>query len=454
MNRDPGSFRDRDGFTYYHEGEVYRQINKSYAEDYKLLMASGLYERLTRDGLLIPHEEVEPSTGLEAMHYRTIQPERVDFISYPYEWSFSQLKAAALATLEIAFIALEHNMALKDASAYNIQFHKGRPVFIDTLSFERYTPGAPWPAYRQFCKLFLAPLTLASKRDVGLLKMLATYIDGIPLELVAKLLPKSCFLAPTRFFHIWLHAKAEAKYAGETKVGKTGKFSCKAHLGMLDSLKGAVESLVWGSRTEWGKYYEDTNYAEKGMAHKKELVRKYAENTGTGPVWDLGANTGLFTRLAAQGRLAVAFDVDYRAVDDNYRSVVKNGEKNILPLVQDLTNPSTGMGWANAERKSLAGRGPADLCLVLALVHHICIANNVPLKGFAQYLSTLCRHLIIEFVPKSDSQVARLLVTRKDIFSDYTRENFVAAFGSYFDIVVSEHVTESERTLYKMENKR
>ena len=142
-----------------------------------------------------------------------MQPEIIPFISYAYEWSFSQLQDAALATLAIEKKALEHGMSLKDASAYNIQFRGSRPVLIDTLSFERYREGEPWVAYRQFCQHFLAPLALMSHTDVRLGQLLRVYIDGVPLDLASRLLPGKTKLSLGLATHIHLHAQAQRKYA-------------------------------------------------------------------------------------------------------------------------------------------------------------------------------------------------------------------------------------------------
>ena len=143
------SFRDPSGFLFKKGDKVIRQVNQVYKEDYDLLMSSGLYDSLTNKKFLIPHKEIEDEG--QGDYYKIIEPEQLRYISYPYEWSFSQLKDAALLTMDIQVEAMKNGMCLKDASAYNVQFHNGRPIFIDTLSFTRYLEGQPWMAYRQFC---------------------------------------------------------------------------------------------------------------------------------------------------------------------------------------------------------------------------------------------------------------------------------------------------------------
>jgi len=151
--RDSASFRDPNGFLFWRDGELYRQINHKYQENYDLLMNSGLYQDLVNNGLLIPHQEVDVDPFDSTNAYRVIRPERAALISYPYEWCFSQLKDAALTTLTIQKRALSFGMSLKDSTAYNIQFSSGKPILIDTLSFEKYEEGKPWVAYRQVCQI-------------------------------------------------------------------------------------------------------------------------------------------------------------------------------------------------------------------------------------------------------------------------------------------------------------
>ena len=186
-----GSFRDPAGFVFTRDGVLYRQVNESFRSNFEALSTSGLYDALTERGLLIRHEEVDEAPADPSVAAVVIRPERVPFISYPYEWCPGQLRAGAIATLEAQKVALEHGMTLRDASAYNIQFVGGRPVLIDTLSFEPAVEGRPWVAYRQFCQHFLAPLALTSQVDVRLNQLSRVHIDGIPLDLAAALLPGS-----------------------------------------------------------------------------------------------------------------------------------------------------------------------------------------------------------------------------------------------------------------------
>jgi len=454
---DKSSFRDPSGTVFSRGGRLFRQVNYCYQKQYEALMTSGLYKKLTGEKLLIPHREVqEPGCGGDA--FLVLEPERIPLISYPYEWCFGQLKDAALVTLRIQKSALERDMILKDASAYNIQFNRGKAAHIDTLSFDFYREGEPWVAYGQFCRHFLAPLFLMAFKDIRLSQLLRAYIDGIPLDLASKLLKGKGGIAVKA--HIHWHAKSVINHAQAGKINKEpprkikiNKFNMTA---MIDSLIKTVEKLkLPGIQTEWGDYYSRTNYSDGAAAAKKQAVAEYLSIVSPAVTWDFGANDGTYSRLALLSSgdcFAAAFDIDPVAVERNYAEVRRSGE-NMLPLILDLTNPSPDAGFANCERGRLETRQTPDCILMLAVIHHLAISNNLPFGMIAEWLSFICGNLIIEFVPKSDSQVQILLATRDDIFSDYTEEGFEAAFGGYFNIAKKQKLPESGRVVYLMQGK-
>ena len=448
------SFRDPNGYVFKLNSEFHRAITHKAKDSFDLFLSSGLYEDLKLGALIIPHEEIL-NHGMKEI-YKVIKPEQLQWISYPYEWSFEMLKKAALLTLDIQEKALKRGMSLRDASAYNVQFHKGRPVFIDTLSFEKLEAGRPWVAYKQFCQHFLAPLALMYHNDLRLNQLLRIYIDGIPLEMAAGMLPAKTKFSPTLMMHLHLHAKYQKKYSESgISSGKTAHVSMNGLLGIISQLKGYINDLKLPQvDTEWGDYYNFTNYNDESFKAKKEIIEYFRDKIKPRTAWDLGANRGLFSRIFSDvGIPTIAWDIDPVAVDRNYIHIEKNHEKDILPLVMDLTNPSNSMGWANQERMALEERGPVDVVMALALIHHISISNNVPFRKVSEYFSQLCKYLIIEFVPKGDSQVDILLKTREDIFNQYDQENFEADFGQNFEIVERKDIPSSKRTLYLLKKK-
>ena len=463
--RESASFRDPSGFVFRRDGVLYRQVNRRFASEWDAFLKSGLYDRLAADGILLPHEQAPLDVALVPDDaHAVIKPRAVEFISYPYEWSFGQLKDAALLTLRAQALALERGFTLRDASAYNVQFVDGAPILIDSLSFEPLEPGQPWEAYRQFCQHFLAPLALVAYRDPRLALLLREFLDGIPLDLAARLLPVRTRLSVGLGSHIHLHARAQARSGsaadaadaargssgaqsrGSRRMGRTGQ------LAILDSLRSTVEKLDWRPQgTTWSGYTRVTSYSETAAASKLAIVERFLGQTSGRWVWDLGANTGTFSRLAARlGRSALALDGDAGAVEQAYRELKRDGERAVLPLVVDLSSPSPALGWALRERRSILGRANADVVLALALVHHLAIGNNVPLDEIAGFLASLGRELIVEFVPKEDPMVVGMLAHRRDVFPDYSLDGFRAAFAPVFDMAQEALVKDSPRTLFLM----
>jgi len=451
IRRDPGSFRDPSGFVYRRGGHVYRQIEPSFAERWAAVEATGLLARLADAGKVLPYDEAPLELAATASAARVIRPAPVPFISYPYEWSFGQLRDAALLTLEIQQAALEVGLTLRDASAYNIQFLGSRPVHIDHLSLEPAEAGRPWIAYRQFCEHFLGPLALMAKRDIRLGRLLRTELDGIPLDLVSRLLPGSSRFRLGLGAHIHLHARAQRRYAGAGEAAAERVASTrKVNVGnLVISLRDTIGGLSWEPHgTEWAEYDANTSYGEAATASKERLVADLLGQTTGTSVWDLGANTGRFSRIAAEGgRSVLSFDIDPAAVERNYRALRAEGREDILPLVMDLADPSPALGWAHQERASLTDRAAADVSLALALVHHLAIGRNIPLPAIAEQLARFAPQLIIEFVPRDDPMVRQLLATREDVFPDYTPDGFRAAFATVFETVAEAPVEGSSRTL-------
>jgi hypothetical protein len=446
------SFRDPAGFVYSHQGELRRQVSQVYREHYDRLLSSGLYDELIQAGLLVPHEEISTSAAAEPDRaYRVLRPERVEFISYPGEWSFSAFQDAALVALEVQRRALERGMTLKDCSAFNFPFHNGRPVLIDTLSFE-IDRDEPWSGYRQFCEHFLAPLALMALLDGRLGQICRSSVDGVPIDLAARLLPWRSMLRFGLAVHLHLHSAFQRGQSGATTVSRTARVTKAAKLGLVDSLRSTVSGLRWKHRRgEWESYYDEHSYTPAEFDQKAATVKAWIQQTGTGTVWDLGANTGYFSFLACElSRRVVAFESDAACVDRIYVQARDKGETRLLALVQDLANPTPSFGWENCERASIFERGRPDLVLALALVHHLVLAGNQPLENVAAFFSRLTPSLVIEFVPEDDPQAISLSQRTRGIHHPYDRAHFERCMGQYFDVLSSVRVTGGGRMLYLM----
>ncbi len=450
----PSSYRDPAGFIFQQDGHVYRQVNNSGQAGYEALMQSGLYNFLTAKKWLIPHTERKDMVA-DTGAFTVLQPEQLAFTGYAYEWSFSMLQDAALLTLRIARAALDHGLILKDATPFNIQFHKGSMILIDTLSFEPYTEEQPWIAYRQFCESFLAPLLLMHYKQQQLPSLQLAWPEGMPLNLVSKLLPFKSRLSMLTYLHIHLHARMAAKKKGTIRqkpVLPRNKLD-----GLIRSLEILVQSLRCSNRnTTWGDYYSEAAQRQDYLEQKKTLVSQWSrELDGIKTAVDFGANDGTFSLpLAERSIHTVAADGDAVAINSLYEKIRGTGFDHIQPLIIDFTYPSPAIGTGNTERPSFLQRlGKRDLGYCLAFIHHLCIGKNIPLQKLAELLADSCHILIIEFVPKTDEKVQVLLQQKADIYPDYHAAGFEQSFSTCFRIEKTATIPGTDRTLYLMRSK-
>jgi hypothetical protein len=448
INKHPASFRDPSGFIYEKDNRIYRFVSTAYKEDYQLLQASSLATELIKKDLLLPfHELPENHTG-NANWLITLQPQPLSFISYAWEWSFEQLKDAALTTLQICRASLQKGMILKDATHFNIQFADGKPKLIDTLSFEKYKPGSPWVAYRQFCECFLNPLLLAVHCNMEVHKLMLSYPDGVPAKLTVSLLPYKTRWNVAVYLHVFLQAKLSSKKNTEIKASQTNLSQQKLDQ-LLQNLEDCIRKLHRKEQTTtWNNYYDETILSNDYLAEKKEIISSLLKEINYNSLIDLGANEGEFSKLCRKDALVVAADFDSDCINKLYLQIKKEKQKNILPLVLDLAYPSPATGWNNQERSAFFHRTKFDAVLALALVHHLAIGKNISLEQIASFFAQIANTLIVEFVPKSDPKVQEMLLHRTDVFAEYTQENFEFVFGSTFTIIKKVPIHSSVRTLY------
>lgn len=451
------SYRDPSGFIFTCNGTLYRQVNLSYKEQFDHFVSCGGYEQLVKNNLLLPHEVIrENLTGIDNW-YLTLKPEPVEFISYPYEWSFSMLKDAALLTLQIMKKIIPLGMILKDATPANIQWHKGNLIFIDTLSFEKFEEK-PWIAYRQFCESFLSPLLLMHYVKIPLHRLLIAYPEGIPLNITRALLPgKSKFSLPA-YLHIHFHAKISNNKAGSKQ--QPVKFSKQKLLHLIADLENFIKKLkLPKTESAWSSYYTEAEERGSYLREKKNILESWINGTeNVTQAIDLGSNNGEFSKLSGlKGIRTIATDFDPNCIEELYSDLKRNNLKNIQPLIIDLSDPSPSSGVNNLERTSFLERANPDLVLALALIHHLAIAKNIPLPKIAFMFSLLLKKknskLIIEFIPREDEKVQFLLQNRKDIFENYTETGFLQSFEKYFSISLKQTIPDTKRVLYKMEKK-
>lgn len=451
INRHSSSYRDPSGFLFYdNNGTLYRQVNQIFKEDFNYFISSGLYEYLVEKNILIPHKTINENLTASEDWYQTLQPEVVSFISYPYEWCFNMWKDAALVTLEAAKEAMNFGMMLKDASAYNVQWHKGRMMFIDTLSFEKYNEQKPWIGYRQFCEHFFLPLALMHYLKTPLQDLFIAHPDGIPLLLAKKLLPLKSKFNLHSYLHLHLQSSVAAKNNGNVQNEKT--FSKKQMHNLLRSLEDGIRSFSLSERSGvWSGYYEEAHQRMNYVSTKKEIIMQWMEKLPVKTILDAGCNEGEFSELVQNNAgLIISADFDHYSINKFYSRIKENRITNIHPLIIDLSNPSPSIGVNNKERPSFLKRTKTDLVLALALVHHLAIGKNIPFDSIAELFYGLGHYLIIEFIPREDEKVQLMLKQKRDVYEWYNEEKFSEYFRQKFSIISKQMIAGSNRTLYLM----
>lgn len=450
------SFKDQSGFVFRENNQIYTQINQCHSEDFDFLMSSSLYRSLVSRELLIPHKEADVTVDMLEC-YKIIKPKQIPLISYPYEWSFSQLKDAALLTLFIQKTALNYGMTLNQASAFNIQFINNKPIFTDILSFEKYKKYSHWAPYKQFCENFIVPLALMAYKDVRLSELFKIHLEGIPLDLASLILQKPSKFNFSVFAHIHMHAKGQKYYAEKINAfEQQAKVSLPGLKALINSLEFAIKSInLTESELQWENYQTNTHYCDPYFKIKYDTVREYIKMIKPESVLDLNSNVGEYSRIASnKGFFTIAADSNPIAVEQNYLIAKRNKERNIMPVLVDIMNPSPAIGWANKQFEAFSKRAQAQTVLALDLIHHLSITNSLPFETSADYFAQLGDSLIIEFIAKNDIKVQSLLMGRKGDYANYCSEHFEQAFCKYFEIKEARSIPNCRSTIYLMVKKQ
>lgn len=458
---DSGSFRDPSGRILRQDGKILRAIFNQGAANYEAARDAGVYRRAVSRNRMVDLRETDISqlAGIDPGLRVVLEHPPLPFISYPYEWTFSGLKAAALLHLDFHLELLADGFTLSDATAYNVQFEGTRPIFIDHLSIVPYEDGALWTGQRQFAMQFLNPLILWAKRGVAPNTWYRGNVEGIAPEDLTKLLSWREKASFTVLAHVvaqsWTYKRGvQAGLDAKTNIAR--KLSKAAFVSILKSLRDYIAGLYYpGEKTIWSDYASHNSYDDERRAAKHEFVGELARSVQPQMIFDLGCNTGDFTVTALQNgaKAAVGFDFDFGALEQAFARFSKSGQP-VLPLWLDATNPSPSQGWASKERKSLSERADADALLALAVIHHLAIARNVPLDMAVDWLMNLAPVGIIEFPSKSDSMVQQLLSARPDIFPDYTEEAFLAHVRARGAIRAEKQLGENGRLLIQYDRRK
>lgn len=457
---DPASFRDRQARVLVNADGVYRALNAEGLRAWQRVSAAPSFRSLTAAGILVATEQVDPASVAisdPTLRAGLLRHSRVPFISYPYEWSFGMLKAAALVHLHLLDRLLDDGLITKDGTPYNVQWFGTRPVFVDIGSIRPMRAGEPWSGYRQFCRLFLYPLLLQARLGVPWRHWLRGSAEGIDAESCRRLLGWFPAVRPSVLAHVHLHARAERRYSGIAAdiraelrdVGFDSAFIRRT----VDSLRRLIESLTWSpGTTAWTSYEPETIYGVEDAARKRTFVERVVDARTRRLAWDLGANAGAYADIAARtAGLVVACDSDESVVDHLYCRLRASGSERVLPLRLDLADPSPSSGWQQRERRPMEARGRPDLVLCLALLHHLTITAGIPLEQVVGWLASLDATLVVEFVTRVDPMVQRLLLQRDDSCDDYDLDVFEQLATRHFRCVQRLSIASGRRELFHLE---
>jgi ribosomal protein L11 methylase PrmA len=452
--RNHGSFRDPSGYVAHYGDRIFRILREDAFSSFEWLKSSGFLAELVGNGWLIP-TDVASEPAVRNLSRRVLEHEAIDFISYPYEWPFELLKRAALFHLDLHLLALESSFTLVDASAYNVQFIGTKPIFIDPLSLVSYREGEFWFGHRQFCEQFLNPLLLTSLVKIPFNAWYRGSLEGIPSEDLARMLRLSHKLSwriwSEVLIPVWLQRSARSNPA-KAQAAKQRKLPMDAFQFMLRNLRSWIANMrdpFAAEGTTWSSYEIENSYLAEEERRKLAFVSDFVARKRAALVWDLGCNSGLYseTALRAGAQYVVGFDSDHGALNRAVQRSARSG-LNFLPLVMDACNPSPSQGWNQRERAGLSARKKPDAILALAIEHHIAIGRNVPLPMLLDWMTSLADCGVVEFVPKDDPTVQRMLSLRQDIFDQYSQAEFESELAKRAAIEKREVVSSSGRTLY------
>jgi hypothetical protein len=457
-----GSFRDRRARVFRDNGSIYRCLDKTAWWNWTLLKDTSFFRELIDDGA-IPVTHEASSTYLKQVPefgrwYGVLQHQPVPAVTYPYEWSFSRLKDAALFHLDLMGRVLADDWIIKDSSPFNIQWKGCRPIFIDIPSFEPLAPGEPWIGYRQFCEMFLNPLMLSAYKGVRFQPWLRGRIDGIELDQMARLLTwRDMLFRRGAFIEVYLQAKMQRAMAGSKSISKESLrkagFSKDIIIANLKRIRRIVHGMVPAQcASAWVDYASMHSYSDPDYQIKQTFVSEVAASRRWKTVWDLGCNTGDFSRLVApHAELVLAMDVDEASVERLYLRTRAEGTENLLAILFDIADPSPSLGWRRRERTALENRRPPDLVLALALMHHLAIGANIPLRDFVEWLASLKAAIVLEFVSKDDEMAQALLRNKPDIYADYSDDSLRELLRPHFHIQRTQPLKNGLRMLYHLE---
>ena len=452
-----GSFRDPAGKIFYHKGKVYRILNDEGKKRFEFLKKNELLKNLVNEKLVISSNQISPETLelKEVLNKQVLEHDKIDYISYPYEWSFQQLKDAAIHHLDLHLYLLNNNATLIDGSAFNIQFIGHKPIFIDVLSIKEYEDGEYLKAHKQFCENFLNPLILKSKKNIDFNNWFKGNLEGITTKDLNSALSFTDKISYNVFVQVVLLNYLENKTIKDNKIDiskvNKRKFPKKSYISILKNIKSLITNLkVKKDKTVWGDYSKNNTYKIEEENNKKKIVEEFSKKFKFDTLADLGCNDGVYSEICLNNgcKYVVGFDYDLNSINNAFKSS-KEKNLNFLPLYFDASNPSPNLGWLQSERKGFLQRAKFSGMLSLAFEHHLAIAKNIPLDQVIEFLTNIAPRGLIEFVPKDDDTIKKMLSLKGDIFKDYNEVNFKNILSKTSKIVSEKIVSTSGRKIFE-----
>ena len=449
ISPDPGSFRDPASRVVLHGEKILRLLDERGLQDWRALSATQFFTKAVSEGNLIAATEADPPSGSAG----ALEHPRLPLISYPYEWTFSMLKDAALLQLDLLEGALGAGLTIKDSTPYNIQFVDGRPIFIDIGSFEAYRQGEPWIGYRQFTRQFLFPLMLRAWVGVPFQPWLRGDLEGLTPAQMARLLGGRKRFNSGALLHVRLQARMEARMSGQAvrEDLRSAGFSSELILVNVKKLRSLVASLEWEHGVDGWSDYGSCTHVSRDRDTKGEFLQSALDRINPTRVLDLGANDGHFSMIAAKsGAHAIALDGDEAVLDDLYR---RSAGQSLSVVLTDLGNPSPAQGWAGGERPGIVDRARPDLVIAYGLIHHLIYTASIPPHEVLRWLHSFDTPVIVEFVSPDDEMVAKLAANKlaSELHGGRDEAQFRTMLAEMFDIVREQTLGEGTRILFELD---
>jgi hypothetical protein len=431
-----GTFRDPEGRLYQDGDRILREVYPQHAPTALAWLQSPLAQRWIQQRRMVPTQILAAESGEPVL----LEHERIFFPTYPWEWTPGQWVDAASLTLDLCEEALDCGLILKDATPLNILFSGPRSIFVDVLSFEQRDRHSPlWIAYAQFVRTFLLPLCAYVHLGWPLAASLQRRDGYVPADLAPFLPPLRRWRYPLRSLVTLPQLLEKKAQAGTRRPQVSEELSAFAVRRLLRSTRKLLRSLVPPARaSRWSGYTQTaSHYKSSDQEAKQAFVRSSLESVRPARVLDVGANTGVYSRIAVEsGADVVAWDTDVQAADLNWQTAHRSG-LSILPVIADFARPTPAVGWQNRESVSLLDRakGQFDCVMMLGVLHHLLIADQIPLDAIFKQLHDISRRwAIIEWIPQGDSQFDELCRGRQELYSHLTEEYFVHTLSRRFAI--------------------